>query len=298
MIKKLKDLFWMLLQPVLVLGSAFLVASMVTSGWMNHDIYAIVMIILPIPLLLIAEKFWGKRQDWKLKPNELAEDAFWLAFGAFLWVPLISNYYRTPISEGFHAIRDRALLDITISPESALGLVTAAVFLRICSSFIYYWLHRVQHESLFFWRMHATHHHITKMSCMRGDRTHPLEYLALALSTPIVLAFAGASNEVLAVSAAFGMWNSQLNHSNLPLKSLPVYDWIFATAPQHHVHHAVDRKHSDTNYGCQIILWDRIFGTYCGDEDVGKIGAGRGVPLSIKEQLLLAFYPNKRLTNL
>ena len=101
-----------------------------------------------------------------------------------------------------------------------------------------------------------------------------------------------------AVSAAFGVWNGKLNHSNLPLKSLPVYDWIFATAPQHHVHHAVDRKHSDTNYGCQIILWDRVFGTYCGDEEVGQIGAGKAVPLSIKEQLMLAFYPNKRLIDL
>jgi sterol desaturase/sphingolipid hydroxylase (fatty acid hydroxylase superfamily) len=60
----------------------------------------------------------------------------------------------------------------------------------------------------------------------------------------------------------------------------------------------VDRKHSDTNYGCQIILWDRVFGTYCGDEEVGQIGAGKAVPLSIKEQLMLAFYPNKRLIDL
>jgi sterol desaturase/sphingolipid hydroxylase (fatty acid hydroxylase superfamily) len=146
--------------------------------------------------------------------------------------------------------------------------------------------------------MHATHHHITKMSCMRGDRTHPLEYLALGLSMPIILALAGASDNVIAVSAAFGMWNGKLNHANLPLKSLPVYDWVFATSQQHHIHHALARNHSDKNYGCNIILWDRIFGTYCGDTEMGALGAGKGVPLSIKEQLMLAFYPNKRLTDL
>ena len=296
--RALRTFGWTIAQPILVLGSAFLVATMVTGEWMNHKLYALIMIMLPIPLLIFAERAWGKRKDWQLEPREMAEDGFWLAFGAFLWAPLISDFYETPVSEGFRAIRDRALLDITIAPETVLGLVGAAVFLRICSSFIYYWLHRVQHESLFFWRMHATHHHITKMSCMRGDRTHPLEYLALGLSTPIVLAFAGASDSVLAVSAAFGMWNGKLNHANLPLRSLPVYDWVFATAPQHHVHHALDRNHSDTNYGCQIILWDRVFGTYCGDYEVGQIGAGKAVPLSIKEQLMLAFYPDKRLTEL
>jgi len=136
------------------------------------------------------------------------------------------------------------------------------------------------------------------MSCMRGARTHPLEYLALSLSTPMILAFAGASDSVIAVSAAFGMWNGKLNHANLPLKSLPGYDWVFATAQQHHVHHALVRNQSDSNYGCNIILWDRIFGTYNGDTEVGQIGAGKAVPLSIKEQLMLAFYPNKRLTDL
>ena len=41
-----------------------------------------------------------------------------------------------------------------------------------------------------------------------------------------------------------------------------------------------------------IILWDRLFGTYCGDETVGQIGAGTGKPLSIREQLAaLAFTP-------
>lgn len=294
----LNRILWMSVQPVLVLGSMILVATMVSGEWANHKAYALVMIILPIPFLIVAERIWSKRKDWILEPHELAEDGFWIAMGAFLWGPLISDFYSTPISEGFRAVRDRSPLDITIAPETAMGLVAGALLLRLCASFIYYWLHRVQHESLFFWRMHATHHHITKMSCMRGARTHPLEYLALAISTPIILALFGASDSVIAVSAAFGMWNSKLNHSNLPLISMPVYDWIFATAQQHHVHHAHERRQADSNYGCNIILWDRVFGTYCGDTEVGQIGAGKAVPLSIKEQLMLAFYPNRRLTDL
>jgi sterol desaturase/sphingolipid hydroxylase (fatty acid hydroxylase superfamily) len=146
--------------------------------------------------------------------------------------------------------------------------------------------------------MHATHHHITKMGCMRGDRTHPLEYLALALGTPIALALFGASDDVIAVAAAFAFWNGNLNHANLPLRSLPGYDWVFATAPQHHAHHSLEMRQSNSNYGCNIILWDRLFGTYCGDETVGRIGAGKGVPLSIGQQLALAFYSNKKLTDL
>ena len=170
-------------------------------------------------------------------------------------------------------------LQVSLEPTSAIGLIGCALLVKIVASFIYYWLHRIQHESLFWWRMHATHHHITKMGCMRGDRTHPLEYLALVIGTPIALALLGASDGVMTVAGAFGIWNGTLNHSNLPLKSMPVYDWLFATAQQHHIHHAHLRQHADSNYGCNIILWDRMFGTYCGDYNEGMIGAGKGLSL-------------------
>ena len=296
--RSLSDIVWICVQPFLVIGSMILVASMVASDWAYRELFAAIMIVLPIPLCIFAERIWTKRKDWLLEPKEMAEDAFWLAFAGFLWVPLYSDLYETPLSNGFRAVRDLAPLQISLDPSSTAGIISSALAILLTSSFVYYWLHRVQHESLFWWRMHATHHHITKMGCMRGDRTHPLEWLTLMLGTPVALALLGASDGVMAVAGAFGIWNGTLNHSNLPIKTMPVYDWVFATAPQHHAHHALDRKQADSNYGCMIILWDRLFGTYCGDAEVGQIGAGKAVPLSIKEQLALAFYSNKKLKDL
>ncbi|MEM7218232.1 MAG: sterol desaturase family protein [Pseudomonadota bacterium] len=293
-----RDWLWALPQPVLVLGSMLLVGMMVAGDWVYRELFAAIMIILPIPLVLIAERLWTKRNDWLLEPKELAEDSFWLAFAGLLWIPLYSDFYETPVSEGIRALRDTAPLQITLEPDSFLGLVGSALLVMFTSSFFYYWLHRGQHESLFWWRIHATHHHITKMGCLRGDRTHPLEYLALAVGPPIALALLGASDSVMAVAGAFGIWNGTLNHSNLPLRSMPVYNWFFATAEQHHAHHALALDQSNSNYGCNIIFWDRVFGTYCGDTEVGQIGAGKAVPLSIKTQLALPFYSSERLVDL
>ena len=256
------------------------------------------MIVLPIPLMIFAERIWTKRDDWLLEPKEMIEDAGWLAVGGLLWVPLYTDFYETPIANGFKAVRDMTPLGIELAPTTVPGILGCAMVVMLVSTFIYYWLHRVQHESLFWWRIHATHHHITKMGCMRGDRTHPLEWAALMLGTPIALTMLGASDGVMTVAGAFGIWNGTMNHSNLPLKSLPVYDWVFATAQQHHVHHAAERRQSDSNYGCMLIIWDRLFGTYCADESEGQIGAGKCVPLSIKDQLALAFYSNERLKSL
>ncbi|MDA0688531.1 MAG: sterol desaturase family protein [Proteobacteria bacterium] len=285
-------------QPTLVLGSMFLVASMVANDWIYRELFAAIMIVLPIPLCFVGERIWTKRKDWLLEPKEMLEDVGWLAAGAFIWVPLYSNFYETPISEGFKALRDTAPLRVTLEPTTIIGYLGCAMLVMLISSFIYYWLHRVQHESLFWWRIHATHHHITKMGCMRGDRTHPLEWATLLVATPTALALMGASDGVMAVAGAFGIWSGTLNHSNLPLKSMPVYDWLFATAQQHHVHHAHLRRQADSNYGCNLIIWDRVFGTYCGDDYEGQIGAGKAVPLSVKDQLALAFYSDKRLKSL
>lgn len=296
----MKSILWALPQPVLVAGSTLLVAAIVVNEWGGeyYGIWALIVSIFSTPLLLIAERFWYKKKSWLLKPDEMLEDVFWLASGALLFGPLVTGLYRTPVSEGFRALRDMAPLHIEFQPTTVLGLIGAGLIIRFTSSFFYYWLHRIQHESLFWWRMHATHHHITKMSAMRGGRTHPLERLSLGLAGPIAAALMGASDEVFVVSAAFGMWNGRFNHANLPMVSMPVWDWFFATAQQHHCHHAHERRQADSNYGCDIIFWDRVFGTYCGDAEVGATGAGKRVRLSIKDQLMLCFYSDKRLKDL
>ncbi|MCY4357944.1 MAG: sterol desaturase family protein [Gammaproteobacteria bacterium] len=291
-------IIWSSVQPVMVLGTMTLVAAMTSFDWMDPKLFAAIMIVIPVPAVIIAERIWTKRKDWILEPTEMIEDAFWLACGALLWVPLYSSYYQTPVSDGFKAVRDLAPLQITIAPTSFLGLLGGAMVILLLSSFIYYWLHRIQHESLFWWRIHATHHHITKMGCMRKDRTHPLEWATLLIGTPTALALLGANDEVMPVVGAYAIWTGVLNHSNLPIRTTPIYDWVFATAPQHHTHHSCVRRQADSNYGCRIILWDRLFGTYCSEEDVEKIGAGKCVPLSIKEQLALAFYSKDRLKGL
>lgn len=293
-----RSIVWTVAQPILVLGSMASVASAIAFEWMNPDLLTSIMLFAPLPFILIAEKIWTKREDWLLTPKEMAEDTFWLGFAALIWIPLYDDYYETPISRAFEALRDASPVPITLQPDTFLGLIFCAMAAMMISSFIYYWLHRVQHESIFFWRMHATHHHITKMGAMRGDRTHPLEYLALVLGAPIAFALLGASNDVIAVAAAFGFFNGYLNHSNLPLRSAPVYNWLFATAQQHHLHHSHHFESSNTNYGCNLIIWDRIFGTYSGATEIERIGAGTGKPLSILTQLKLAFISTDELKKL
>ena len=282
-------------QPACVLGGVVAVATAHQYQWIEPKLFSLIMIVLPLPLILLAERIWTKRQDWNLTPKELAEDAFWLATSGLIWVPFYSDYYRTPISDTLKTLRDQAAFDLSIQPTSVIGLILAALLLRTLIEFIYYWLHRLQHRYLFFWRMHATHHHITKMGAARADRTHPLEYLALMIGSPIIFALSGASDQVLAVAGAFTFMSAYFTHAYLPLRS-GLYGWFFTTPEQHHLHHSIDMASSNTNYGCLIIVWDRLFGTYSGRTDIAAIGAGSGKALSIWEQYKLPFVSSQKLT--
>lgn len=294
---RLRDFLWTLPQPLWALGATFAVAAAISADWVHADLLVSIVMLCPIPLILLAERVAPRRRDWLLRRPELLEDAFWVGCAYLIWFPIYSEYYDTPISDAFAALRDASAIPITLAPTSALGLVGAAFLALFASEFVYYWLHRLQHRTLLFWRMHATHHHITKMSAARADRTHPLEFAALNLGPAVVLALLGASGEVVAVFTAFRISNVYLNHCNLPLRS-GLYGWLFTTPEWHALHHSLEREESDRNFGCTVIFWDRVFGTFSGKPDVARVGNGTGEALSILTQLTLPFRSDRVIERL
>lgn len=301
---KLTEFLWTLPQPLIAVSSMCAVAFAITSESMspealgrNADSLTAFLLFCPLFILLAAERVWAKKKAWLLNWKDYAEDAFWLFTAAYIWGPLISDYYRTPISDAFEWIRDNTFMPITLEAATIPGLILCAIVVQTTSEAIYYWIHRWSHQYMIAWRTHATHHHITKMSAMRSNRTHPTEFLALSFSTPIILALFGASTEVIAVSAALGFCNGWITHSNLPMRS-GIWNWFF-TSPEHHqLHHSHDFNDSNTNFGCGVIIWDRIFGTFSGSSHIEKCGSGKGEQLSLFDQYVLAFYPDEKLKQL
>ena len=49
---------WAYVQPVLVIGTLILVAFMVSSDWVYSELFAAIMLIIPIPLCIVAERVW------------------------------------------------------------------------------------------------------------------------------------------------------------------------------------------------------------------------------------------------
>ncbi len=288
---------WTLPQPVFVFTSTFLIASATATQWVDPKFLFPILLYLPIPLLLLMERLVPRRKDWLLNWRDVGVDSFWVLGTYLIWVPFYDDYYDTPISEAFSALRDASGFPFRLEADTTLGLVAAAIIGILVREFIGYWLHRAQHQSMFLWRIHAMHHHITKMSAARGDRTHPLEFLGLNLGSAIVLAFFGASDAVVGVVVIFSVTTAYVNHANLPLRS-GVFGWLFNTAEMHQLHHSCVFEESNTNYGCTAILWDRVFGTFSGKENIERAGNGTGEQLSLLTQLSIPFRSNEVLRKL
>jgi sterol desaturase/sphingolipid hydroxylase (fatty acid hydroxylase superfamily) len=288
---------WSLPQPIILLGFSLLVANAAITGGIDLSVLVPVLLFVPIPLLLLAERLIPKRKDWLLDWKDLIEDLFWLACSFLIWGPIYDDAYETPISNLFALLRDNSGFPFRLEAVTIGGLLVAAFIAIFVAEFIGYWAHRVQHRFMFLWRIHATHHHITKMSVARAERTHPLEFLGLNLGSAVTLAFLGASAEVVAVVVVFRLNTAHLCHSNLPLVS-GAFGWLFNTPEWHQLHHSCIYKESNTNFGCTVIIWDRIFGTFSGKNHIKQVGNGTGEKLSIVTQLLIPFKSDQALREL
>lgn len=295
--ERLSYVLWSLPQPVIVFGAMLLAASAAVHQWLDPMVVLGLILIAQFPLVMLAERFFAKRDDWLLNTSEFAEDAFWVLGTYLIWVPLYEVFYDTPIAATFAQLRESIGFSFALEASSVAGLFLMALIASFAAEFIYYWLHRLQHRFLLFWRIHATHHHITKMSIARADRTHPLEFLSLNFGGAVVFAFMGASPEVVAVALVFRSTAAHLNHANLRFTS-GLYGWLFTTAEWHQLHHSCDKSESDTNFGCTIILWDRLFGTFAGTTTVARLGNGTGKALSLLTQLSIPFRSNETLRTL
>ena len=163
-----------------------------------------------------------------------------------------------------------APVDLTFAK---LALATAIMILTL--DFCKYWAHRLHHETSILWPFHALHHSAEIMTPLTANRNHPMFlglraflYRVLVGSVQALILFLLMGKiEILAigtVNAGYFMFNalgSNLRHSHVWLSYGPVFEHVFISPAQHHVHHSIDPKHYNKNYGEVFAIWDLVFGT-------------------------------------
>jgi sterol desaturase/sphingolipid hydroxylase (fatty acid hydroxylase superfamily)/uncharacterized membrane protein YhhN len=139
------------------------------------------------------------------------------------------------------------------------------LFALLAYDFCYYWNHRLGHVCSVFWAAHVVHHQSEDYNLTTALRqTSSGALLSWLFYVP--LAVLGVPPLVFAIAGLIDLLYQFWIHTELVGK-LGWFDRVFASPSNHRVHHAVNRKYLDRNYGGILIIWDRLFGTFIEEDE-------------------------------
>ena len=126
-------------------------------------------------------------------------------------------------------------------------------------TFIYYWWHRIRHDSQLLWRwFHQVHHSPQRIEIITSFYKHPNEILGNGvLSSAILYLLCGVSLEAAGIIVLITGLAELFYHWNV--KTPYCLGFFFQRPESHCVHHELG-KHRN-NYS-DLPLWDMIFGTF------------------------------------
>ena len=151
------------------------------------------------------------------------------------------------------------LLQQVTLPET-LRVIAGVVVLDLAI----YFQHVLFHAVPTLWRLHRVHHVDLDFDVTTGTRFHTLEiFLSMAIKFAVILALGPPALAVLIFEVVLNA-ASMFNHANVRIPSAieRVVRWFIVTPDMHRVHHSVLPNETNSNFGFNLSVWDRLFGTY------------------------------------
>jgi sterol desaturase/sphingolipid hydroxylase (fatty acid hydroxylase superfamily) len=202
-------------------------------------------------LLMLLEYAWGRARGHNT--YRLNDSVNSLSLGV---LSQLSNLFTTALRVGVYAFACAHLAIWKLRADAAWVWVLAIVFYDFC----YYWYHRLGHECAVLWAAHVAHHQSQEFNLSTALRqTSTGALLGWVFYLP--MAIVGIPPTVFAAVALIDLLYQYWIHTE-HVRKLGWADRVLATPSNHRVHHAVNDRYLDRNYGGILILWDRLFGTF------------------------------------
>ena len=155
-----------------------------------------------------------------------------------------------------------------------------------------YLQHVMVHAIPLFWRLHRVHHADLDYDVTTGSRFHTLEILFSALLKFALILLIGPPLVAVILFEIILNAASMFNHGNIRLpKSLDkLLRLLIVTPDMHRVHHSIEDDETNSNFGFNLSIWDRIFGTYRAQPRAGHKDMTIGIR-SMREIKKVAWLP-------
>jgi sterol desaturase/sphingolipid hydroxylase (fatty acid hydroxylase superfamily) len=217
-----------------------------------------------LPLIMLIERWQPANPTQPLFSPGLFVDALWFFSFPLLgtWLP---NAFQHLLALAFGATIADARLDSLASLPLALQLATVIVL----SDFLAWLSHYIRHKVPAFWEFHKIHHSQTELNYFSARRLHPFDLLANSLIRFLPWTLLGLDIAL----PGYLVWTTFLRvyeafvHSNIRF-NLGLLRYVVVTPQSHRLHHSIEHRHVDRNYGDFFSIWDFMFRTQVLEYDI------------------------------
>jgi sterol desaturase/sphingolipid hydroxylase (fatty acid hydroxylase superfamily) len=151
---------------------------------------------------------------------------------------------------------------------------------------LFYWHHRLEHESRIFWASHVNHHSSRHFNLSTALRQPWTPVSSIVFFPP--LALVGVAPWMIMVSGGLNLIYQYWVHTETIGKLPRVVEAVLNTPSHHRVHHGANPEYLDKNYAGVLIVWDRLFGTF--EPERARVVYGLTKNISSFNPLVIAFH--------
>lgn len=136
---------------------------------------------------------------------------------------------------------------------------------------VIYLQHVLFHRVSLLWRLHRIHHMDLDFDFTTGLRFHPIEIILSMLIKFVTIVLLGAPVAAVIIFEIVLNSASMFNHGNIRIPKIAdrLIRLLIVTPDMHRVHHSCRRQETDSNYGFNLSVWDRLFRTYRDQPEAG-----------------------------
>ncbi|ALP54206.1 hypothetical protein Tel_14255 [Candidatus Tenderia electrophaga] len=212
------------------------------------------------------------------RPLQLAKPKRWLNnLGLVAVDTLLLRLLFPTAAVGLAALAQEQGWGLLNQMELAFG--AALVISVVALDLVIYFQHVLFHSVPLLWRLHMVHHADMDYDVTTGLRFHPVEILLSMLIKMATILVLGPPVVAVIVFEILLNATSMFNHGNLrlPARVDALLRMLIVTPDMHRVHHSVIKRETNSNYGFNLSLWDRLFGTYRAQPQWGHEGMTIGL---------------------
>lgn len=151
-------------------------------------------------------------------------------------------------------------------PDTLISFIAAV----IAYDFLYYWFHRGSHALKLLWNIHSVHHQAQRLTPSLGLRSSAFDFAAIWLILGPMLWLGFSSQHIIAALGIHALYQVLLH--NEFRRRLGLLEYVLNTPNHHRLHHAINPRYIDKNFGSILIVWDRLFGTFVSQSEKPVIG--------------------------